>query len=150
MLGDDPHARRRATVLTLRVSGGHVSHERDFAETESEIAAVIGAAATRAGGNLEIALKYVREWAAAQPGRETRIIQALHCKTPPLPLLREIVAHAIDALGPDEDAVGRLVNQYLESPDVRDRLDRELWDLMAEALMEWMWQVCAEWRAERT
>jgi len=120
-----------------------------FRAAEAALAPVIREAVARAAGDPWRALHHVREWTDAVPGRRRLLVQAQRHRIAPLPVLEEALAHAHEVIGDgDEDVVYRLVTKFLEAPEARARLDEELAERAARALLEWVREVCA-WREER-
>jgi hypothetical protein len=143
------HARRRSAVLGLRLRGQRHMSQALFRAAEAEVSIVIQQAAASAAGDPWRALERVREWADAVPGRRTLLIQAQRYRIAPLAVLDEVINHAFEVVGDDEDAILGLVSKYLQSPEVRDRLERELGELAGAALVEWVDEACEMWRDER-
>jgi len=117
-----------------------------FAHAEAEVGRVIRESAAHAAGDPWRALDHVREWADAVPGRRTLLIQAVRGRVGFLPVLDEMVDGVFDLVGGDEDAADVIIQECIASPLLRERLDRQIAELAAKALLGWVREVCAEER----
>lgn len=116
-----------------------------FLAAEATLALVIREAAARAFGDPWRALDIVREWADAVPGRRTLLIRATRSRVECLPVIDELVGGVFELVGGDEDATNVIVDEFLRSPLLRERLDRQIAELAARALLTWTRSECRAW-----
>src|SRR2546428_507083 len=120
-----------------------------FLAAEAEVGAVIRDAVVRAAGDPWRALDLVREWRKVSEERQDRTIQAVRFRAASIPLIDELIDHAREISGDDEDAVNLLVDAYLKSPDVRARVEEQLAEVASAALVAWVQIECSAWVAGR-
>lgn len=106
-------------------------------------------AVVRAAGDPWRALDLVREWRKVSEERQDRTIQAVRFRAASIPLIDELIDHAREISGDDEDAVNLLVDAYLKSPDVRARVEEQLAEVAGAALVAWVQIECSAWAAGR-
>ncbi len=121
-------------------------NEHIFIAAEAEVGAVIRDAVVRAAGDPWRALEFVREWSKVSEERQDRTIQACRYRAAPILALDELIDHARQVCGDDEDAVDLLVDAYLRSPAV---FEEELAEVASAALMAWVREACETWRESR-
>jgi hypothetical protein len=124
-----------------------VTDAQVFAHAEAAVGDQICEAVARTGGNAQQALDEILRWADERPERRPLLIQSVRHRVGCLPVIDELVGGVFELVGGDEDATNVIVDEFLRSPLLRDRLDLQIAELAARALLEWVREVCAEERA---
>jgi hypothetical protein len=103
-----------------------------------------------AAGDVDRALAVVAEWyEAADDDRRTAFLWALRPWLPDYPatLAREV--DRVLAVAPDEASADRMAAERLdrrEFPTFRAQVDREVAQLVVQALVSWLQEECLAWR----
>jgi hypothetical protein len=117
-----------------------------FAHAQAVVGDQIHQAAVRTGGNAEQTLGEVLRWADERPERRPLLIQSVRHRVGCLPVIDEMVDSVFELVGGDEDAADAIIQECINSPLLRERLDRQIAELAAKALLGWVREACAEER----
>lgn len=121
-------------------------NERLFIAAEAEVGGVIREAVARAAGDPRRALDLARRWADDRPERRRLLVWSVRRRVNSLPVIDEMVDGVFELVGGDEGAADSILDECLRSPLLRDRLDRQIAEVAAAALGEWVVSACETWR----